>query len=211
MRRFIYGIISMAVALHSCNMAGFTPKEGDLLFCVAEGSDFSNAITNVTAYNDSLQFDHVAMVVYENNCPFVIEASSKKGVSISSLNDFLTTATHVNGKIGVVVKRIAIDFSAIAAAEKARNFMGEPYDWSFLPDNGKMYCSELIYECYRNDDNTPLFTSKPMTFKDANGNIPQFWIDLFQSHDETIPEGIQGTNPNDMAKSPILIEVHRYF
>ncbi|MBQ9073763.1 MAG: hypothetical protein IJY30_04825 [Muribaculaceae bacterium] len=128
-----------------------------------------------------------------------------------SLNYFLTTATHVNGKIGVVVKRIAIDFSAIAAAEKARSFMGEPYDWSFLPDNGKMYCSELIYECYRNDDNTPLFTSKPMTFKDANGNIPQFWIDLFQSHDETIPEGIQGTNPNDMAKSPILIEVHRYF
>ncbi|MBQ9073764.1 MAG: hypothetical protein IJY30_04830 [Muribaculaceae bacterium] len=59
-------------------MAGFTPKEGDLLFCVAEGSDFSNAITNVTAYNDSLQFDHVEMVVYENNCPFVIEASSKK-------------------------------------------------------------------------------------------------------------------------------------
>lgn len=31
---------------------------------------------------------------------------------------------------------------------RSQKYLGQPYDDSFLPHNGKMYCSELVWECY---------------------------------------------------------------
>ena len=41
--------------------------------------------------------------------------------------------------------------------------------------------------------------------------LPQFWADLFDQLGEQVPEGLPGTNPNDMAREELLEEVHRYF
>jgi hypothetical protein len=69
----------------------------------------------------------------------------------------------------------------------------------------------LVYQSFINDDGTPVFQAKPMSFRDSEGNIPQFWRDLFKSLGEEIPEGVAGTNPNDMSQEEILTEVYRYF
>ena len=45
----------------------------------------------------------------------------------------------------------------------------------------------------------------------ADGTLPQFWADLFDQLGEQVPEGLPGTNPNDMAREELLEEVHRYF
>lgn len=50
-----------------------------------------------------------------------------------------------------------------------------------------------------------------MRFRDADGNLPQFWVDLFAKLGETVPEGVPGTNPNDLSQDPQLVQVHRYF
>ena len=86
-----------------------------------------------------------------------------------------------------------------------------PYDYSFRPDNGKFYCSELVWECYRTSDGSPIFTAHPMNFRAEDGTLPQFWTELFARRGESVPEGVPGTNPNDMSQERTLREVYRWF
>lgn len=95
--------------------------------------------------------------------------------------------------------------------KKAFTFIGQKYDWNFLPDNGKMYCSELVYESFKDAEGHPLFHSAPMNYYDAEGNIPQYWIDLFKKLGTDIPQGIEGTSPQGMSQEESLTEVYRYF
>lgn len=203
-------LIAAVLFLSSC--AGNYPmlKDGDLLFCVADNSVMSNAITDVTQI-EKVNYDHVAIYAIIDNTPSVIEANTQNGVSCRSFDDFMDDATDINGGKGVTVMRLTQSIDLRAAIERARQLIGRPYDWSFLPDNDKIYCSELVYECYMNNDGKPIFEAKPMTFKDSDGNIPDFWVNLFSRLGEPIPEGVVGTNPNDLSQSLILEEVHRYF
>ena len=46
-----------------------------------------------------------------------------------------------------------------------------------------------------------------MNFRDKDGNMPEFWTNLFKEHNEEIPEGVLGTNPNDLSKSMKLVKL----
>lgn len=190
----------------------YIPRNGDLLFLAAGRSAMSDAISDATAWNDSIKFVHVAIVgLEEDGCPYIIEASDKKGVVLTAWDDFIRSSSQINGNPAVVVKRVCIDFPLDEAVAKAREHLGEAYDWFYCPDNGRMYCSELVYESYCKSDGTPLFTARPMNFRDAEGKIPAFWTELFNKLGEPVPEGVLGTNPNDMSKEPVLMEVYRFF
>lgn len=68
-----------------------------------------------------------------------------------------------------------------------------------------------MWESYRAENGTPLFTARPMNFRAADGTLPQFWADLFDQLGEQVPEGLPGTNPNDMAREELLEEVAPLF
>lgn len=189
----------------------YRPQAGDLLFVVAEESAFSQAIVTATAQRDSIKYSHVAIVSVYNGKPCVLEASGKEGVTRTDWLDFLQQAPTVGGKPGLVAMRVDIAFPLADALARAERHLGEAYDWLFLPDNGKMYCSELVYECFRHADGSPLFTAHPMNFRDADGHLPEFWKTLFEKAGEPIPEGVLGTNPNDLSKEDCLREVYRFF
>lgn len=89
------------------------------------------------------------------------------------------------------------------AVRRARGFIGEPYDFLYIPDNGSHYCSELVYDAFM-IDGKPLFRAHPMNFKAADGTFPQYWLDLFDGNASAIPQGLPGTNPNDMSRDPSL-------
>ena len=201
----------LCLCLSACTSAIFTPKEGDLVFQVASESAMSEAISEATSQTAEVSYDHVGIVAEVDGKLCVIEASVKQGVVCTELEAFLASAASVNGKPGVSVMRLKEPFPVKAAMERAKSHLGEAYDWSYLPDNGKMYCSELVYESYLREDGTPIFTARPMNFRNADGTMPDFWVDLFNQLDEPIPEGIPGTNPNDLAKEESLEEVYRYF
>ncbi|WP_253952417.1 YiiX/YebB-like N1pC/P60 family cysteine hydrolase [Xylanibacter muris] len=211
MKRFVVLFIILAFVKAVQSQTGYIPREGDLLFQVAGDTEFSDAIANATAVSDSVKFVHVAMVVLDSEVPHVIEAVDGKGVISTPLEDFLSSSHKMNGKPGVVAMRVNMDFPVSDAVSRAKSHLGEDYDWSFMPDNGKMYCSELIYESYRNADGTPIFTARPMNFRDSSGNIPDFWVNLFNKMNQPVPEGVLGTNPHDMSKDPVLLEVYRFF
>ena len=201
---FILSLILLGMT--SCKKQTYQPQDCDLIFQVAKGNDFSKAITDATAQTDEIKIDHVGMIVMEKGVPHVLEASSKRGVSVVSLQAFIDELPS-----GYIIKRVksssAIEFEKVI--QSAKSHIGEPYDWSYLPDNGKMYCSELIYECYRDNNGLPIFQARPMNFLDKDGNMPQFWTDLFKRLQEKIPQGVIGTNPNDLSKEEVLEEVYR--
>lgn len=203
-------LLSVGVLLSSCGVNSSALRDGDLLFCVADNSAMSNAIVDATQM-EKVNYDHVAIYAVIDNRPSVIEANPKDGVICRSIDDFMADATGINGGKGITVMRPTRSIDLNAAIQRACEFIGQPYDWSFLPGNEKLYCSELVYVCYLKSDGKPFFEAKPMTFKDSKGNIPDFWNDLFSRLGEPVPEGVIGTNPNDMSQSPALEEVHRYF
>ena len=41
--------------------------------------------------------------------------------------------------------------------------------------------------------------------------MPRYWVALFEKLGEPIPEGEPGTNPNEMARDPQLVEIGRWF
>ena len=176
-------------------------KSGDLVF-VGEGKgEFSKAITDSTGKDaDSIKFVHVGIIeVKEERETFVIEASPENGVRTVELDKFLENSPCV------VYKRLLVDFPVNNMLKRAKSHIDEPYDWWYLPDNGKMYCSELVYDSYLDENGNHIFEAQPMNFRAADGSMPDFWIRLFEHLGEEIPEGVDGTNPNDLSKSPLLL------
>lgn len=209
-------------------------QKGDLIFQMEGNSDFSNAINEATSKSDSIRFVHVGIIDINEDCVNVIEADPEAGVRIISLKEFLENSPQINPSSisrrnnispllsqddrnsplpfvpGVVVKRLNIEFDKENAVNNAKKFIGQEYDWWYLPDNGKMYCSELVYESYLNSNGDKIFKAQPMNFLDANGNLPQFWRDLFHDLGQEVPQGVAGTNPNDMASDPRLVTIPLY-
>ena len=129
----------------------------------------------------------------------------------AALGDFLARSARIDGRPAVTVMRLRDTTGVAAAIERARKFIGQPYDYSFRPDNGKMYCSELVWESYLAPDGSRRFPARPMNFRAADGSLPRFWAELFAGLGEEIPQDIPGTNPNDMARDPQLKEVARCY
>ena len=137
--------------------------------------------------------------------------TSDGGVRVTALGDFLARSARIDGRPAVTVMRLRDTTGVAAAIERARKFIGQPYDYSFRPDNGKMYCSELVWESYLAPDGSRRFPARPMNFLAADGSLPRFWAELFAGLGEEIPQDIPGTNPNDMARDPQLKEVARCY
>lgn len=210
MRRFII-YISIAIACASCRPCPPELQAGDLLFQAGSGSDMTEAIDCATRSDNNLTFTHVGIFTPDRGTDCVLEATSEGGVKITPVQEFLDRAARIDGRPAVVAMRLRDTTGTAQALERARERLGLPYDYSFRPDNGKLYCSELVWECYRRPDGSPRFPARPMNFRAPDGSMPAFWTELFERLGEQIPEGVPGTNPNDMARDPQLDEVGRWF
>ena len=187
-------------------------KTGDLLFVSSGDSSFSQAIADATASNDSLRFVHVALFyIDDQGKKKIIEADPEEGVRIADFSDFIEENGRSEGKGGIIVKRLNFSFPVDSAVQRAKNHIGEPYDWSYLPDNGKMYCSELIEDIFRDENGEKIFRSAPMNFLNPDGTLPEFWKNLFEKLGEQVPQGVDGTNPTDLSKDTRLVEIYRFF
>lgn len=203
--------IGIFFGLFACTRSGQPLRSGDLLFQVGCESAMSGAITAATGKECELKFTHVGIAVICGRADSVLEATSPGGVRMTALSEFLSKSAYSNGRPLVVAMRLKDTAGIAAAVARARSFLGQPYDYSFRPDNGRLYCSELVWESFRTPCGAPLFPARPMNFRAADGSMPLFWTELFARLGEEIPEGVPGTNPNDMARDTLLTEVFRWF
>lgn len=174
-------------------------QSGDLLFVSAGNTDMGEAIQKSTG-----KYTHVAILEVEKDDKYnggqavwVIEADPDKGVVRTSWANWYD-------RFNVSYYRLTIPFDTAAVIERAKSFVGQEYDDAFLPNNGKVYCSELVYECYLDSAGNHFFEAKPMNWRDKKGKLPKYWKKHFKKLKMPVPEGVPGTNPTDISRSPLL-------
>jgi len=172
-------------------------KNGDLLFINVNCGAMCDAINAVTEGFEGNDFNHVGMVYSDNNNDFFVYEAISKGVVKTPLNDFLKRTNIVyKGTIKAPFQHL-IPLAAAFCEEQ----LGVPYDADFLYDNGKYYCSELLYDAflYANKDEA-FFQLLPMTYKEPDSDeFFPVWTDHFEKQGIEIPEGLPGCNPGGMS------------
>jgi len=166
-------------------------QTGDLVFVASTSGEMDGAISAATG-----AFTHVAMLEVAGDSLWVIDAHPSHGVSRRTLSSFL----EENGADAYYSVMRVRGFDAATAVERAKAFIGLPYDLRFLPGNDAYYCSELVQVCYGDS----LFPSQPMNWLAPDGTLPSFWEENFAALGMSVPQGVPGTNPADMAASPCL-------
>lgn len=175
-----------------------------VLFFVKDTTGMGQAIQASTGV-----YTHVAVAVCTDSGEYLWEATRPEGVICRPLQEALaawhaaldTTQPLLDY---MVMRQLTVPFDTLRLTASLQAFRGQPYDDFFLPDNGRMYCSELVYECFYNTAGHRLFEAKPMNFRAADGTMPAYWTQYFDSLGVVIPEGVAGTNPTDMFSSPHL-------
>lgn len=184
--------ICAALCLLSSCRTDTAPQTGDLIFFTGGSSSMDDAISSSTGDG----FVHVAIVeVDSEGTVWLIDATPQKGVSREKL---------LEEKGNMVLKRLKDSTGVAASVQRAKGLIGSPYDFAFLPDNDAYYCSELVYECFLRPDGSHIFSCQPMNFLDSEGNLPEYWKELFEKLQMDVPQGLPGTNPEDLSRSTNL-------
>lgn len=141
----ISGIILLLLALPFSSMVTETftaqtgavknVKEGDVIFQTSQ-SEQSPLLQIATRS----KITHCGIIVMKNGKPYVLE--TLKTLVLTPLDKFI--ARGEDGKYWL--KRSKKENIKI----KYKSYLGKPYDLAFKFDNGKFYCSELIYDIYKN-------------------------------------------------------------
>ena len=110
-------------------------REGDVIFQTSQ-SEQSPLLQIATRS----KITHCGIIVMKNGKPYVLE--TLKTLVLTPLDKFI--ARGVDGKYWL--KRSNKENIKI----KYNSYLGKPYDLAFKFDNDKFYCSELIYDIYKN-------------------------------------------------------------
>lgn len=190
-------LISCASFAQSINLKDL--KDGDLIFQNMDCGPLCDAIEAVTEGYKGNDFSHMGMVYHRNDTLYIIEAAGS-AVRLNTYDEF-SKNTKKPMYVGRLKKQyIKLIPQAIAFSLKQ---LGVPYDDEYIYDNGKYYCSELLYDAFMfANGGQPLFTLYPMTYKQPGTNefFPA-WVNYYKAIGKEIPEGKPGCNPGGMSTS----------
>jgi len=178
-----------------------TLKSGDLLFQSMNCGPLCEAINEVTSGYQGHDFSHLGLVYIKNDSILVIEAS---GSSVK-ITPYETFKTYTAEKM--FVGRLKRKYRALIpeAIAFALQQIGVPYDEEYVYNNGKYYCSELLYDAFLHANKKPLFDLFPMTFKSPKTKeYFEVWVDYYKKLNIEIPEGKPGCNPGGISTSDKL-------
>ncbi|MBR1406600.1 MAG: hypothetical protein IJ578_06680 [Bacteroidales bacterium] len=195
--------------LAACSRGGM--QDGDLIFQANDSNGFTDAIEQVT----DGAWSHVGIIQTDRTGTYVLEATTQAGVARTPLTDFLaSSAQDASGRPVVRVCRLTGPGAARIgrrAVRQAETYLGRPYDYAFAEGMESVYCSELVWQCFRREDGSPVFTARPMTFKGPDGETDPYWTEHYARLGVPVPEGTPGTNPNDLSRDPVLQEISVVF
>ncbi len=174
-------------------------RTGDLLFQNLDCGDLCDAIESVTQGFDGRKFSHVGMIIKVQDSLWVLE-SIGEDVHRTALDMFQQRSDHP-----LTVGRLKPGYQDLIpeAAAFMQQQIGVPYDDIFLYDNGKYYCSELLYDAFKKaNQDQPFFRLEPMTFKQP-GSDEYFpvWKQYYAERNIPVPEGKPGCNPGGLSRS----------
>ena len=194
--------------------ASFSLQEGDLLFQDIDCGPFCDAIEKVTTGYKGANFSHIGIVIRNEEGQLEVIEANGKGVNISSIDSFLVRSLDNDNNPKVVVGRLTKKMQHLIpdAIELSKTKLGASYDDIFDINNNTYYCSELVYESFKNaNDGVDVFKLFPMTFIDPDTNQTfGIWADYYKELKQDIPEGKPGLNPGGISRSQYIDIVHYY-
>ncbi len=155
MKRFV--LFTAALLLVLLGIYSFKPlsspkastlKEGDIVFQTSK----SQQAPFIIAATDS-KWSHCGIIIEKPDGLYVLEA-----ISPVSLTPYLQWVERGKGK-RVGVKR----YTEVPVKIKYSKYLGKPYDLAFKFDNGKWYCSELVYDIYKRQLGVELCKPRPVS------------------------------------------------
>lgn len=183
-------------------------KEGDLLFQDLNCGELCDAIEGVTEGRNGQDFSHCAIVI-EHEGNLVVAEAIGRDVHTTPIDSFLARKYADSSKTLVLRLPEHMKNMIPKVSEFVIQQLGKPYDEVFEMDNGKYYCSELIYDAFKYaQPKNQLLSLSPMTFKDPKtDSIMQVWVDYYKSLQTEIPEGKPGINPGYISRQIWLVEL----
>lgn len=174
-------------------------KTGDLIFQDMDCGPLCDAIEAVTEGHKGNDFSHMGLVYKKNDTIYIIEAAGS-AVRMNTLEKF-SKNTKKPMYIGRVKKKYTKLIPKTISFSLAQ--IGVAYDDDYVYDNGKYYCSELIYDAFKKANNDkPFFQLFPMTYKEpGTDDFFPAWVNYYQQIGSEIPEGKPGCNPGGMSTS----------
>jgi hypothetical protein len=139
MKKFVIAAIVLGIVtliFSRCNCEDLTDiQEGDVVFIESQSSQSPYIKVGTMS-----KWTHCGVVVDTPNGLKVLEAS--KTVRLTSFESFIGVAKNDNW----CLKRPEHKLSKPISYKK---YLDQPYDLEFKFDNGKMYCSELVWLVYK--------------------------------------------------------------
>lgn len=199
MKKLLYILLFIPVLLAAQTFDVKQLKDGDLIFQDMDCGPLCDAIEAVTEGYNGNDFSHMGMVYHRNDTLFVIEAAGK-AVRLTTLEKFSenTTKPMYVGRLKKQYQKIIPQAMAFSLKQ-----LGVPYDTEYVYNNGSYYCSELIYDAFKDaNKNKPFFTLYPMKYKQPGTNdfFPA-WVDYYKQIGKAIPQGQPGCNPGGISTS----------
>lgn len=130
-------IISTFTLTYIIRTIKYTPKDGDIIF--QSSKSFQSTAIKIGTLS---KYSHCGIIVMKNNKPYVLEAH--KGVELTPLNKWIDR--------GLLYNHYKIMRLKDSKKVKVNYTLGISYDLDFRFNNGKYYCSELVWDIYKNND-----------------------------------------------------------
>lgn len=140
---YILGIVLLVIALPFMQIAKETltaetgavseVREGDVIFQTSKSQQ-----SPLIQIGTRSKITHCGIIVMRGGKPYVLE--TLKTLVLTPLDKFI--ARGEDGKYWI--KRSSKENIKIKYAK----YLGKPYDLAFKFDNGRFYCSELVYDIY---------------------------------------------------------------
>lgn len=194
---FVFGV-SQAKESYS-----YALQNGDIVFQSGVGQQAKAVI----AATDS-KWTHVGVVFQEQDQWWVLEAVQP--VKITKLSDFIKR--HPSSFHARRLKDTsAITPEAMTRAKTwAKDQLQKPYDFKFLWDDDKLYCSELVWKLYKHAADVELCNPRPTDSYNLEDPAVASLVKKRFGGIDNLPKDTPTVAPSDLAESSLLVEVPKH-
>jgi hypothetical protein len=205
--KFKVSVLLLALLMSCKSNPEFTYQKGDLLFQDMDCGPMCDAIESVTFGIEDSRFSHIGLVVESADSLAVLEAIGES-VQLTSIDEFNRRSLDANSNPKIWVGRFDDNFNTVVngVMKIYPKYLGIAYDDEFLYNNGKYYCSELLFDIFKEaNDDKAIFKLEPMTFKNYQSDeFNPVWVEYYKDLNMEIPEAELGINPAGISRNEKL-------